>query len=142
MPSSHILVVDDVSTLRAILRLVLERFGFTVTEAADGREAIEQARKALPDLVLVDLEMPVLDGWQLVRALRQDSRTSDLPAIAMTVWDDVSIERAISAGFSTMLRKPFTPTELLRAITQLTDPRDEPPALGGDSKPPNASRAA
>ena len=139
MTRVHVLVVDDAPILRAAFQIALEGLGFTVSIAPDGAAAIAEVRRRIPDLVLVDLEMPVLDGWQLVRALRQDHRTHDIPAVAMTGRDDVSDERAISAGFNALLRKPFTPAELLRSISRLTQRRDEPPEPGMCCRPGRAA---
>lgn len=134
MARVHILVVDDVPMLRAAFQCVLEASGFTVSVAPHGRAAIEEVRRRIPDLVLIDLEMPVLDGWQLVRALRRDHRTHDIPAVAMTS-NDVSAERVAAAGFDVLLEKPFTSTALLNTIRHLTRRPDEPPEPGMSYRP-------
>ena len=129
MARVHVLVVDDVPTLLTAFQSVLEASGFTVTTAPEGRAAIEEVRRCIPDLVLTDLEMPVLDGWQLLRALKQDHRTHDVPVVA-TSGVDVSEERVIATGFDALLRKPFTAAELMRTIARFTARSDEPPGPG------------
>ena len=129
MARVHVLVVDDVPTLLAAFQIVLEASGFAVTTAPHGRAAIEEVRRSVPDLVLTDLEMPVLDGWQLLRALKQDHRTHDVPVVA-TTGVDVPEERAIAAGFDVLLRKPFTAADLIRTIGRFTARSEEPPEPG------------
>ncbi|MEX2570967.1 MAG: response regulator [Gemmatimonadota bacterium] len=120
MLPTRILIVEDSPPIRLALRIALERLGFEVVDAADGRSGVRHALRHLPDLVLIDLEMPGMDGWQLLRALRQDFRTCDLPAIATTLRDEVSPGTAHSAGFGGLLRMPFTVSDLYIAITRVT----------------------
>lgn len=115
MPTNTILVVDDLFSIRAAMRIALEHAGFTVLEAENGRIALEVAQKSRPDLVLLDLMMPVLDGWQTARALRQDHRTRSIPVIAMTAME-VEPADLSSAGFSAHLHKPVTLSRLVLEI--------------------------
>ena len=132
MPTNTILVVDDLFSIRAAMRIALEHSGFTVLEAENGRIALEVAQKSRPDLVLLDLMMPVLDGWQTARALRQDDRTDSIPLIAMTAME---LERAelSSAGFSAHLQKPFTLARLVMEIRR---------CLASDGRPPVPRRCS
>ncbi|HEY8342308.1 MAG TPA: response regulator transcription factor [Calditerricola sp.] len=110
----HILVVDDEAPMRALLRLFLEQNGFEVSEAEDGHAALERARAERPDLVLLDIMMPGLDGWQVCRLLREES---DVPIIMLTARDDVRDRVAgLDAGADDYLVKPFAEEELMARI--------------------------
>src|SRR5690349_17184131 len=90
-----ILVVEDSEDTRVIIRLELERWGFRVIEAADGREAIEMAEHNCPDLILLDLNMPEVDGLTAAQAIRKyDERCAGVPIIAITAFDTIGIEEA------------------------------------------------
>jgi CheY-like chemotaxis protein len=82
-----VLVVDDSADTRAVVRWKLERWGYRVFEAADGREAFEAALKERPDLVLMDLSMPVVDGCDAIRSIRARPEFVALPIIAVTAFD-------------------------------------------------------
>lgn len=116
MLARTILVVDDVPAIRAAMRIALEHSGLRVMEAENGRVALEQARLHLPDLVLMDLMMPVLDGWSAARVLRQDCRTGSIPVVAVTALGDLDPVELAAAGFCAHLRKPFTVAQVLEQI--------------------------
>jgi CheY-like chemotaxis protein len=116
----RILIVDDKATSRELLRTILERQGFTVTEAADGEEALQQARAEIPDLILLDLQMPVRNGYEVLSELRQDPRFASLPIIALTASAmQGDRERALAAGFTAYLTKPVTLAHLREEIQRL-----------------------
>lgn len=116
----QILIVDDKATSRELLRTILERQGFTVTEAADGEEALQQARAEIPDLILLDLQMPVRNGYEVLSELRQDPRFASLPIIALTASAmQGDRERALAAGFTAYLTKPVTLAHLREEIQRL-----------------------
>lgn len=105
-----VLVVDDEPAIRMICCANLRLDGCEVLEARNGEEALELARAAMPDLVLVDVNMPVLDGFGLADALRADQRTSNVPFIFLTGERDPGIEaRALEAGAAGYFPKPFDP---------------------------------
>ena len=91
MPAS-ILIADDYEDNRELLRLMLEAVGYRVREASNGRECISMAQAEMPDILLVDLSMPVLDGWGVLRELRADERTTHLPCVAVTAFADPTRE--------------------------------------------------
>lgn len=110
----RILVVDDEAPMRALLRLFLEQHGFAVSEAEDGYEALERVRTERPDLVLLDIMLPGIDGWAVCRILR---RESDVPVIMLTARDDVRDRvSGLEAGADDYLVKPFAEEELLARI--------------------------
>ena len=142
MPAS-ILIADDYDDNRELLRLMLESAGHSVREARDGREFVEAARDQLPDLALIDLSMPVLDGWSALAALRADERTRSLPCVAVTALAAApDRQRALDAGFDAYVCKPFRSRDIIEVIERLLLVRAErPPAVaGGDDAPANGDR--
>lgn len=118
MPCS-IIIADDYEDNRELLRLILEMSGNRVREARDGRECVQMAQLEPPDIFLLDLSMPVLDGWGALKELRADERTSHIPCIAVTAFADTNRERALGVGFDAYLTKPFRGKELVATIEQL-----------------------
>ncbi len=116
-PQATILVADDDADLRDILRSVLEPAGFAVTEAADGRAALEAVRVAAPDLLILDYMMPVMTGPQVCEALKQDILLRHLPIIMLTGKGEVQDKvQGINAGADDYVVKPFEPEELLARV--------------------------
>jgi CheY-like chemotaxis protein len=108
-----ILIADDNALSRELMRELLESSGHAILEASNGREALELIRSKLPDLVFLDLQMPVQDGFSVIRELRNDDRFRNLPVVAVTASAMLGDrERAISAGFDSYIAKPID----LRAI--------------------------
>jgi two-component system, cell cycle response regulator DivK len=118
--ASTILLVDDHEDNRVALMMVLQREGYRVLEAENGREAVRVAREELPDLVLMDLAMPVMDGRAALRALREDPRTAQIPVVALTAMAlSVDRERLRGEGFESLLVKPCMPPQLLAEVRRL-----------------------
>jgi CheY-like chemotaxis protein len=123
MPPSRILIADDYDDNRELLRLMLESAGYSVRETRNGRECIAAARDELPDIVLIDLSMPVLDGWATLRELRADARTRMLSCIAVTALAaEQDRQRALDAGFDAYLSKPYRSRDLLELVERLLRP--------------------
>ncbi len=122
MPSS-ILIADDYTDNRELLRLILEAEGYAIREARDGRECVTMAQDELPDLVLIDLSMPVLDGWATLQELRDDERTRRVPCIAVSAFASLDPEQD-SEGFDAYLSKPFRSRDLLTMVKKLLAERD------------------
>jgi two-component system cell cycle response regulator DivK len=111
-----ILIADDRPSSRELLRLVLERAGYDVVDAEDGQQALDRARSENPDLILLDLQMPGLDGYGVLAALRSEKRFENLPVLALTASAmRGDRERILDAGFTDYLAKPAGP-EVLREI--------------------------
>ncbi|HYE16743.1 MAG TPA: response regulator [Pyrinomonadaceae bacterium] len=123
MPARRsILIADDYDDNRELLRLMLEVEGYEIREARDGREALEAARAELPALALIDLSMPALDGWGLLRELRSDERTRSIPCVAVTAFAaNQDRRRALEAGFDAYISKPFRARELIEIVRGLLD---------------------
>lgn len=116
----RILIVDDKATSRELLRTVLERQGYVVVEAADGEEALRKTRADAPDLILLDLQMPVRNGYEVLAELRQDLRYDALPIIALTASAmQGDREKALAAGFTGYLTKPVSLSQLRDEIQRL-----------------------
>ena len=102
------LVVDDSRVVRKVARRILESNGFAVTEAADGQIALDACRAALPDCILLDWNMPVMDGITFLKALRKEFGPDDPPVVFCTTENDLRhIEAAISSGAQEYIMKPF-----------------------------------
>lgn len=120
-PRRHqILIADDRASSRELLHLVLERAGYEVIEAEDGQVALERARANPPDLILLDLQMPVMDGYQVLAALRSEPRFQTLPILALTASAmRGDRERILDAGFTDYLAKPAGPDLLRETVARL-----------------------
>jgi two-component system cell cycle response regulator DivK len=115
----NILIVDDYADNRELLRLMLEIGGYSTCEAADGRAGLDMAQALMPDLILVDLSMPELDGWEVLRELRADERTRHIPCVAVTASADRNVEHALAQGFDAYLPKPYRRTELMETVERM-----------------------
>ena len=116
MEGKKILVVEDNEDTREILLYRLQSMGdYQVMLASNGREALEMATKSRPDLVIMDLKMPVMDGWEATKALRQTPWGKDLPVIALTAQAmERDEEKALSAGCSDYIAKPIMDYAVLK----------------------------
>jgi CheY-like chemotaxis protein len=116
MPDS-ILIADDYDDNRELLRLMLETEGYHIREARNGHEALDAALEEAPAAALIDLSMPSLDGWGLLRALRADERTRAIPCVAVTAFAaNQDRQRALEAGFDAYISKPFRAKDLLELV--------------------------
>lgn len=104
--SRIILIVEDYEDSRLFLKLLLEMDGYEIIEAGDGLEAFEIVRKSLPDLILMDMAMPVMDGLTATRKIRTIRRGKNIPIIAVTAHGKQFYQRAIDAGCNDLIEKP------------------------------------
>lgn len=119
---AKILVVEDNEKNRRLLKLILASKGHTVSEAGDGREAIEQAGKNKPDLVIMDIQLPGMDGLEATRVLKRNKDTSGIKVIVLTAYAmKGDRERFLEAGSDAYLSKPVNMEEMLSAIDALLD---------------------
>lgn len=120
--SKLILIADDEARMRRFMRMNLELEGYRVIEASNGMETIDRVREDLPDLVLLDVMMPVLDGFEALRIVRE---TSTVPVIMLTVRDDESDKvKGLELGADDYVTKPFSPRELasrIKAVLRRTE---------------------
>jgi CheY-like chemotaxis protein len=117
---ARVLVIDDEPDVRWLLRLSLERVGHEVLLAEDGLRGVAMAQKQHPDAIVLDLMMPVMDGYGVLHALEKDARTSRVPVVVLTAKAIPEEEdRATSAGAVRFLTKPFDPNDLARELQAL-----------------------
>ena len=117
-----ILVVDDEEEIRTVMRLSLTIAGYEVREAEDGQSALNALQKKLPDLILLDLLMPGIDGFEVCRHVRADSQTAHIPILILSARTDLrSREEALLAGATKYLTKPISPPQLLQQINEVLD---------------------
>ena len=115
-----VLVADDKPMGRELVRTVLEDSGYEVFEAKDGPEALDQAQQLNPDLIILDIHMPGLDGFEVIQALRQIDRFKATPVIALTASAMMGDrERAMAAGFTGYLTKPIRLAQLRAEVERL-----------------------
>jgi DNA-binding response OmpR family regulator len=117
-----VLVVDDEPQARSMLRLILVRAGFDVLEAKDGYEALDEVARQIPDLMILDIMMPGIDGFYVCEQLRANSRTASLPIIVLSAKTDAdSIKRGQEVGATKYLTKPVSPDDLTRHVKEVID---------------------
>jgi two-component system, cell cycle response regulator DivK len=107
-----VLIAEDYADMRAMTRIMVEAIGFDVIEAADGAEAIEQARKNKPDVVLMDIAMPVLNGITAATMIHQMDELSNVPIIAVTAYGREYVNDAGADGFDAVIEKPVDMDDL------------------------------
>jgi DNA-binding response OmpR family regulator len=117
MPGERILVVDDEASIVELARLYLEREGFRVESAADGAAALESIARRPPALLVLDLMLPEVDGWEVCRRIRSGKAAPGLPIIMLTARDDdVDKIVGLELGADDYLTKPFNPRELVARV--------------------------
>jgi CheY-like chemotaxis protein len=105
--SRRVLIADDFEDTRRLTKLILEKYGYEVMEASDGFEAVKKAVEQRPDIILMDIAMPVMDGIQATQAIRQHEELSQVPILALTAYGDFYSERARDAGCNDVVQKPI-----------------------------------
>src|SRR5205809_4331397 len=118
----RVLVVDDYPDAREMYSEYLEFSGFDVIQAVNGIEALQRAVDAAPDIILMDLSLPVMDGWEATRRLKANPRTVDIPVVALTGHALAGISAgAADAGCDAFVTKPCLPDELVKEIRKVLD---------------------
>lgn len=122
-----ILLVDDCDSTHDAYAELLRWGGYQTLCAKDGREACELAREYQPALIVMDLNMPVLNGWEAVRALKSDPATAHIPAVALSArgLNQAELSHTRECGFAEVWSKPMLPSVLLREITRYTEPAEQ-----------------
>ncbi len=127
MTGKRILCIEDETEMIDLIRLILGRRGYEVLGANGGREGIEMVRSEKPDLVLLDLMMPDMDGWEVYQQMKSDESTRHIPVIVVTAKAQ-SIDRVLGlhiAKVDDYIAKPFNPQELLASIENVLQRRSE-----------------
>jgi CheY-like chemotaxis protein len=114
----RVLVADDFEDTRRLMKLVLEKHGYDVDEASDGFEAVKKAVEHPPDIILMDIAMPVMDGIQATQAIRLHSDLSDIPILAVTAYGEFYNERARDVGCNDVIQKPIEISQLRPLVSQ------------------------
>src|SRR5438105_5045010 len=119
---TRVLVIDDEPPIRLLCRVNLEAEGMQVLEAPDGLEGVELARSEIPDVILLDVMMPGLDGWRVAEELLDDERTSEIPIIFLTARAELRDRaRGLDLGGVDYVTKPFNPVDLAPLVRDLLD---------------------
>jgi CheY-like chemotaxis protein len=108
--STRILVIEDNPTNLYLMNYLLQSFGYAVLTASDGREGLETAGRELPDMIICDIQMPVMDGYEFVRLIRDNPRLTHIPIVAITAFAMVDDrQKVLASGFDNYLSKPIDP---------------------------------
>jgi two-component system cell cycle response regulator DivK len=135
----RVLLVDDYPDAREMYSEYLAFSGFDVVEAANGMEALQRAANERPDIILMDLSLPVMDGWEATRRLKADERTADIPVVALTGHALAGFsEGARQAGCDAFVTKPCLPEDLVKEIRKVL----ARPAATGAAKPRRSGKYA
>ncbi|MEF3191004.1 MAG: PAS domain S-box protein [Campylobacterales bacterium] len=134
LPPMRILIVEDIETNRAVVRGYLESFPVTLLEAANGCEGVEMALLHQPDLILMDIQMPVMDGYEAIKQIRAHPQVAQIPIIVLTASIYLALKNAQVEQVQGVLRKPFTKSDLINMIAQTLhldsiQPQEELPPL-------------
>src|SRR5205823_11574457 len=125
----RVLVVDDYPDAREMYSEYLQFSGFDVIEASNGIEALQHAIDDRPDVILMDLSLPVMDGWEATRRLKADERTATIPVVALTGHALAGIsEGAMKAGCDSFVSKPCLPEDLVKEINKVLDSQSSTPS--------------
>ena len=119
--TKHILCIEDEPEMIDLIRLILGRRGFEVEGAAGGKEGLEKIRAKTPDLVLLDLMMPDMDGWEVYQQMKADEKTKNIPVIVVTAKAQ-SIDKVLGlhiAKVDDYISKPFSPQDLLSSVDKV-----------------------
>lgn len=128
-----ILAVDDEKHIVRLVQVNLERAGYTVVTANDGKEALQKVSEENPDLVVLDVMMPYMDGFEVLQNLRRNPSTRDIPVIMLTAKaQDADVFKGWQSGVDCYLTKPFNPMELLSFVKRIFDSMDG--GAGGDKR--------
>jgi two-component system, cell cycle response regulator DivK len=116
-----VLLVDDEEDNRIVYTAILEHYGYAVLQAVNGQDGVQQAEDHRPDLIVMDLSMPVMDGWEATRRIRASAEILDTPVVLLTAHD-IPEPKWRSAGFSAYLKKPCPPARIITEIRVLLPP--------------------
>ena len=143
---TKILIAEDNAVNRELLRELLEVRGYTVVEACDGEEALRMIEQTYPDLLLLDIGMPVLDGFGVMRKIRENPRFASLPVVAVTAYAmQGDQEKILNSGFNGYLSKPVNARALAEEIERLLgkrENRDSSPHPSHEGQVSGKTRAA
>ena len=102
-----VLIVEDVADVRMMMKILIQAHGFEPITARDGYEAVEKAREHHPDIILMDLMMPIMDGFTATRIIRETEELGHIPILAVTAYGDICLAKAMEIGFNAVISKPL-----------------------------------
>ena len=120
MPKT-VLIVEDYDDTREMMKMLIESFGYEVIEAVDGYEALEKAKALLPDLILMDLMMPIMDGFEAAQFIREYGRLHNVPIFAVTGFGNLAHDRVTGGGFDEVFGKPLDFEQFEEVIRRYLD---------------------
>ena len=122
-PTKTVLLVEDNEDNLVVYRTILEHVGYKVIEARDGEEGVVRARQQHPDLILMDISIPKIDGWDATQRLKSDPDTRDIPIIALTAHAlEEDRQKAVQAGCDGYLAKPVEPRRVVQEVERFVGP--------------------
>lgn len=120
--SKRVLLIEDTEDNRQIVRDLLSHAGYGLVEATDGASGVQAALREMPDLILMDIQLPVMDGYEATRRIRAEARTAHIPIIAVTSYALSGDEsKAKAAGCDAYIAKPYSPRALLALVRRFLD---------------------
>lgn len=135
MSKPKIVIIEDEPDISEVIRYNLERDGYQVYSAEDGEEGLQSVREIVPDLVLLDLMLPGMDGLEVCRQIRADERTQQIPVIMVTAkGDERDVVAGLDLGADDYVAKPFGPRELVARVRALLRRAPEPVPVGDDAE--------
>ena len=129
IPQKTVLLVEDNEDNLVVYRTILEHVGFRVIEARDGEEGVNRAKQYKPDLILMDISIPKIDGWEATQRLKSDESTKMIPIIALTAHAlEEDRQKALQAGCDGYLAKPVEPRRVVQEVERFVGPARAPVA--------------
>lgn len=126
---NRVLIADDEPHIRKLVSFTLGNRGFEVIEATDGGEAFDRVREELPDIVLLDVMMPVMTGYEVLAKLKEDPSTCEIPVIMLSAKSQqTEIQAGLAGGACEYICKPFTPKDLVQRVAEILGTQGEGPA--------------
>jgi DNA-binding response OmpR family regulator len=122
---ARVMAVDDDHVIRGLLEVNLDMEGYEVITASDGQDALDKALADPPDLILLDVMMPNLNGWQVAEALQADARTKHIPIVFLSARAmEADVDKGTGLGAASYVTKPFDPIDLMELVAQLLQERN------------------
>lgn len=116
----RVLITEDIEDLRTVLKTVVESLGYECLMASNGKEAVEMAASELPDVIMMDVMMPQMDGFTAASLIRQNPKTESIPILAVTVLNShKKKQQCLDSGYNDVINKPFTPSQLAAHLEKL-----------------------
>ncbi|MEL6309300.1 MAG: response regulator [Chloroflexota bacterium] len=117
---AHILIAEDERDIRELIKFTLTFAGHQITEAANGEEAVEKAKEVIPDLIMTDVRMPKMTGYQACKAIKENESTAHIPVVILSAkGQDEEKEQGIEAGADEYITKPFETEQLIKRVAEI-----------------------